>query len=137
MAAGVTRSNSATSSGVKNRLVMLRCVWRPGRVLPSLPSPAERGKRGDRSEWFGMRSARLFQTIDCHAAGEPLRIITGGIPPIPGPTMLARRGYMREHLDHVRRRLLRAGGRPDGRAWNCARPAAAPRGVERRGEGGG
>ena len=53
-----------------------------------------------------MRYARLIQTIDCHAAGEPLRIITGGIPPIPGPTMLARRGYMREHLDHVRRLLM-------------------------------
>ncbi len=53
-----------------------------------------------------MRYARVIQTIDCHAAGEPLRIITGGIPPIPGPTMLARRRYVRDHLDHLRRMLM-------------------------------
>jgi len=53
-----------------------------------------------------MRYARVIQTTDCHAAGEPLRIITGGIPPIPGPTMLARRQYVRERLDHLRRMLM-------------------------------
>jgi len=53
-----------------------------------------------------MRYARVLQTIDCHAAGEPLRIITGGVPPIPGTTMLARRRYMRGHLDHLRRLLM-------------------------------
>ncbi len=45
-------------------------------------------------------------TIDCHAAGEPLRLITGGWPPIPGDTILARRRYLREHLDHLRRALI-------------------------------
>lgn len=53
-----------------------------------------------------MRYARVLQTIDCHAAGEPLRIVTGGLPPIPGETMLARRRYMRDHLDHTRRLLM-------------------------------
>ncbi|HKV45455.1 MAG TPA: proline racemase family protein [bacterium] len=53
-----------------------------------------------------MRHARVLQTIDCHAAGEPLRIITGGLPPIPGETMLARRRYMLDHLDHTRRLLM-------------------------------
>lgn len=53
-----------------------------------------------------MRYARVIQTIDCHAAGEPLRIITGGLPPIPGETMLARRRHMLERLDHVRRLLM-------------------------------
>ena len=28
-------------------------------------------------------------TLDAHTAGEPLRIITGGLPPIPGDTILA------------------------------------------------
>src|SRR3990172_48630 len=45
-------------------------------------------------------------TIDCHAAGEPLRVITGGFPPIPGDTILAKRRYAREHLDHLRRALI-------------------------------
>ncbi len=45
-------------------------------------------------------------TIEAHAAGEPLRIITGGLPELPGDSILARRRYMREHLDHVRRALM-------------------------------
>lgn len=45
-------------------------------------------------------------TIDAHAAGEPLRVITGGLAPIPGDTILAKRRYAREHLDHIRRALM-------------------------------
>ena len=45
-------------------------------------------------------------TIDAHAAGEPLRVITGGLPPIPGDTILAKRRYARENLDHIRRALM-------------------------------
>ena len=47
-----------------------------------------------------------MQTIDCHAAGEPLRIVTAGLPPLPGATILARRAHMAEHLDHIRRFLM-------------------------------
>jgi proline racemase len=50
--------------------------------------------------------ALRISTLDAHAAGEPLRIITGGLPELPGATMLERRRYMREHLDHVRRALM-------------------------------
>ena len=45
-------------------------------------------------------------TIDAHAEGEPLRIITGGLPPIPGDTILERRRYLRENLDHLRTALM-------------------------------
>ena len=45
-------------------------------------------------------------TIDAHAAGEPLRVITAGLPPIPGDTILAKRRYARENLDHIRRALM-------------------------------
>jgi len=45
-------------------------------------------------------------TIDAHAAGEPLRVVTKGIPPIPGDTILAKRRYAREHLEHLRRALM-------------------------------
>lgn len=44
--------------------------------------------------------------IDAHTAGEPLRIITGGFPPIPGTTILAKRRYVREHFDHLRKALM-------------------------------
>ena len=50
--------------------------------------------------------AIVITTIDAHAAGEPLRIITGGLPELPGATILERRRYLREHLDHVRRALM-------------------------------
>ncbi len=53
-----------------------------------------------------MSYARVIQTIDCHAAGEPLRIITGGLPPIPGDTIQARRRYFQDRLDGLRRLLM-------------------------------
>ena len=47
-----------------------------------------------------------FETVDAHTGGEPLRIVTSGIPAIPGDTMLEKRRWAREHLDHVRRVLM-------------------------------
>lgn len=45
-------------------------------------------------------------TLDYHAAGEPLRIVTGGLPEPEGATVLEKRRYMREHLDQYRRLLM-------------------------------
>jgi trans-L-3-hydroxyproline dehydratase len=45
-------------------------------------------------------------TIDAHAAGEPFRVITAGLPRLPGDTILARRRYMHRHLDHIRTALM-------------------------------
>ena len=53
-----------------------------------------------------MEFTRTYTTIDAHTAGEPLRIITSGLPFIPGTTVLERRRYVREHLDHVRQTLM-------------------------------
>ncbi len=47
-----------------------------------------------------------LRTLDYHTAGEPLRIVTGGLPDIPGETMLARRRFMQGQLDHYRRLLM-------------------------------
>jgi len=44
--------------------------------------------------------------IDAHTAGEPLRVITSGLPPIPGATILEKRRYAREHLDDLRTALM-------------------------------
>lgn len=46
------------------------------------------------------------RTLDYHTAGEPLRIVISGMPEIPGESMLARRQYMRDQLDHYRRFLM-------------------------------
>jgi len=53
-----------------------------------------------------MQFNRIYSTIESHAAGEPLRIVTGGVPQIQGATMLERRRWAQEHLDHVRRALM-------------------------------
>ena len=47
-----------------------------------------------------------IQTLDYHTAGEPLRIVTGGLPDLPGATILARRRFMQAELDHYRRFLM-------------------------------
>jgi trans-L-3-hydroxyproline dehydratase len=45
-------------------------------------------------------------TLDYHTAGEPLRIVTAGLPEIPGDTMLEKRRYMAAELDHIRKLLM-------------------------------
>lgn len=49
---------------------------------------------------------KTFQTIDLHVEGEPLRIITDGLPEIKGETQLERRKYCMENLDHIRKVLM-------------------------------
>ncbi|GAH63432.1 unnamed protein product, partial [marine sediment metagenome] len=38
-----------------------------------------------------MRFHRMLTTVDLHTAGMPVRIVTGGIPNIPGKTMPEKR----------------------------------------------
>jgi trans-L-3-hydroxyproline dehydratase len=45
-------------------------------------------------------------TLEAHTAGEPLRIFTGGIPPIPGPTILEKRRFAMHELDALRTTLI-------------------------------
>jgi proline racemase len=45
-------------------------------------------------------------TVDMHTGGEPLRVITSGLPPIEGRTVLEKRRYFREHFDHLRTSLM-------------------------------
>lgn len=45
-------------------------------------------------------------SIDAHTAGEPLRVLTGGYPELPGDTILGKRQYAREHLDDLRKALI-------------------------------
>ena len=47
-----------------------------------------------------------IESIDVHTAGEPLRVITGGWPEIPGATILDRRRHARERQDALRRAVL-------------------------------
>lgn len=44
--------------------------------------------------------------VDMHTGGEPLRIITGGYPPLPPGTILEKRAHVRDNLDGYRRLLM-------------------------------
>jgi proline racemase len=45
-------------------------------------------------------------THDYHTAGEPFRIVSGGVPPLRGATILDKRTYAAEHLDRYRKLLV-------------------------------
>ena len=47
-----------------------------------------------------------IRTIDAHAAGEPLRLVTGGFPAPDGASMLDKRAWVREHCDWLRTALM-------------------------------
>lgn len=47
-----------------------------------------------------------IETIDMHTEGEPLRVITGGLPEIKGSTILEKRRYFRENFDNIRTSLM-------------------------------
>ena len=48
----------------------------------------------------------VIETIEMHTGGEPVRIVASGYPSIAGDTILAKRRYVRENLDHLRRMLM-------------------------------
>ncbi len=48
----------------------------------------------------------LISAVDYHTGGEPFRIVTGGVRPLEGRTILDKRRWAAEHVDHVRRLLV-------------------------------
>lgn len=59
---------------------------------------------------------RRITAIDAHAAGQPLRLITGGFPLPRGATMQAKRDWLKKRWDRLRRAVLRE---PRGHAGLC------------------
>ncbi len=49
---------------------------------------------------------RIVSTVDSHTAGEPTRLVVGGLPSLPGATMAEKIAYARRELDGLRRLLL-------------------------------
>jgi proline racemase len=52
-------------------------------------------------------ASRVFAAVDSHTEGMPTRVITGGIGPIPGATMLERKLHFERHMDDLRLLLMR------------------------------
>ncbi|HWB01512.1 MAG TPA: proline racemase family protein [Verrucomicrobiales bacterium] len=57
-------------------------------------------------EWVAPSYGLKIETIDAHAAGQPLRLILSGMPHLRGHSLLDRWRYARTHFDHLRRALI-------------------------------
>lgn len=53
-----------------------------------------------------MNFVNYINCIDAHTGGEPLRIITSGLPPIEGDTILEKRDYMLKNYDNLRKLMM-------------------------------
>lgn len=53
-----------------------------------------------------MQISRTLSTVEMHTGGEPFRIVTAGLPRLPGDTIVARRAWLQDQLDGVRRTLM-------------------------------
>ena len=53
-----------------------------------------------------MSEPAKINVVDMHTGGEPVRIVTAGYPLIPKGTILEKRAYARDHLDHLRKILI-------------------------------
>lgn len=53
-----------------------------------------------------MKFRKSIQTVDLHTMGEPIRIITGGIPYIPGKTISEKKTYFKNNMDHIRTGIM-------------------------------
>jgi trans-L-3-hydroxyproline dehydratase len=58
------------------------------------------------NSWTPPANWLKIRTIDAHTGGEPLRVIVSGFSELPGETILDRRRYAKEQLDHLRTALM-------------------------------
>ena len=52
-------------------------------------------------------AVRSFTAVDSHTEGMPTRVVTAGVEPLPGATMLERKLYFERELDELRLLLMR------------------------------
>ncbi|KXB57307.1 proline racemase family protein [Gemelliphila asaccharolytica] len=53
-----------------------------------------------------MKFEKTLTVIDTHTAGEAARLVTAGIPKIPGKDMVEKKQYLEKHMDHIRKSLM-------------------------------
>jgi proline racemase len=58
------------------------------------------------ADWTPPERWLRITTVDAHTGGEPFRVVCDGFPPLEGDTILARRRYARDTLDHLRTAIM-------------------------------
>jgi len=53
-----------------------------------------------------MKFSRMLTVVDSHTGGNPERIVTAGVPTIPGDSMLEKLRFVRDHMDYLRTFLV-------------------------------
>ena len=53
-----------------------------------------------------MKFKRLIAAVDSHTEGEPARVVIGGVPSVPGGTMVEKWLWAQENLDELRTMLM-------------------------------
>ena len=74
-----------------------------------------------------MRFTSMLTAVDVHAEGEPGRVITSGVPPIPGATVLDKMQWLQTNGDDLRLRMLREPRGYPGLCCNLVVPPSDPR----------
>jgi proline racemase len=69
----------------------------------------------------------MLMAVDLHAAGEPGRVILGGIADVPGDSMFEKRKYFEQHLDGIRKLMLREPRGYPALCCNVVLPPTDPR----------
>lgn len=54
-----------------------------------------------------MRYSHSITAVDSHTAAEPTRVVTGGIPPVPGSTLPEKKKYLEDNMDWLRTALMK------------------------------
>jgi len=74
-----------------------------------------------------MRVTNLITAVDLHACGEPGRVIIGGVLDVPGRTVFEKRQHLEQHMDWLRKRMLREPRGYPAANCNLVLPATDPR----------
>ncbi|SLN48020.1 Proline racemase [Falsiruegeria litorea R37] len=70
-----------------------------------------------------MQVTRMITAVEAHAEGEPGRVITGGMPHMPGNTVFEKMQWMQDHADDIRLMMLRE---PRGHPALCCNVLVPP-----------
>lgn len=70
-----------------------------------------------------MRLSHVLHAVDAHACGEPGRVIVGGMPHVPGASMLEKARWLEANADFIRKRML---NEPRGYPASCCNVILPP-----------